>query len=100
MNQVIQPRPDGRNPRIETSEDQPGGDRFFASIPKGRNEHLRIALSRFKGQTFLAIRIWFDDEGVLKPSSKGVNVKLEHLPDIADGINKALEAARADGSLS
>jgi hypothetical protein len=37
---------------------------------------------------------------ILKPSAKGVNVKVEHLPAIADGIDKALEAARADGLLA
>jgi len=74
-------------------------DRVFAAIPTRRGEELRIAFSQFKGRTFLAIRIWYDDNGEMKPSNKGVNIGIDHLPEIADGIAKALEAARADGLL-
>jgi hypothetical protein len=73
-------------------------DRIFGQIPTRRGEQLRIALSNFKGATYLAIRVWFtDDDGEMKPTGKGVNIKVEHLPAIADAIGKALKAARADG---
>lgn len=74
------------------------GERIFATIEKGRGEEVRVALSQFKGRTFLAVRIWYtDNSGEKKPSAKGVNIAVDHLPAIADGIAKALEAARADG---
>lgn len=73
------------------------GDQVFADIPIRRGEQLRIALSQFKGNTFVAIRIWYVDDEGLKPGNKGVNIKVDHLPDIAAGITRALEAARAEG---
>jgi len=73
-------------------------DRIFAEIPLSRGERLVIALSQYKNNTYVALRIWFpDDDGKLKPSAKGANVKVDHLPAIADGIARALEVARADG---
>jgi len=73
------------------------GGQVFAEIPIRRGEQLRVALSTFKGNTFVAIRIWYVDDEGLKPGNKGVNVRVDHLPDIAAGITRALEAARADG---
>ncbi len=84
-------------PRAQAATDN--GDRVFAEIPTRRGEQLRIALSKFKGNTFVAIRVWYADDEGLKPSAKGINVKVDHLPAIADGIAKALEAARAEGTL-
>jgi hypothetical protein len=77
----------------------PSNDRVFATIPTGRRgEELRIALSSYKRRTFLAVRVWYaDDNGVMQPSSKGINFKVDMLPGIAEGIRLALEAARRDG---
>ena len=75
-------------------------DRIFATITTRRGEELRIALSQFKGRTFPAVRIGYaDDNGEMRPSGKGINIKVELLPDIADGITKAFEAAHAEGLL-
>lgn len=72
-------------------------DRFFAEISTRRGERLRIAISEFKGQHFIAVRLWFEDNtGEIKPTSKGINVRIEHLATIAEGIANALVAARAD----
>jgi hypothetical protein len=77
---------------------EPNGARIFTAIPTRRGEELRIAFSQFKNQTYLAIRIWYaDDAGEMRPSAKGVNVRVEHLPAIAETIGQALDAARADG---
>jgi len=77
------------------------GERVFATIPKGRGEELRVAFSQFKGRTFLAIRVWYASEsGDMKPSAKGINVAVDHLPAIAAALGQALDAARADGLLS
>jgi hypothetical protein len=79
---------------------QQTGNRIFTVIPIRRGEDLYLAFSNYKGKTYVAIRIWYADEnGVMKPSNKGVNIKVEHLPALAEGIAKALEAARADGLL-
>jgi hypothetical protein len=76
-------------------------ERVFATIPKGRGEEVRVAFSEFKGRTFVAIRIWYAAEsGEMKPSSKGINLAIDHLPALADAISKALELARTDGLVS
>lgn len=73
------------------------GDQIFAEIPIRHGEKLRVALSKFKGNTFVAVRVWYADDEGLKPSNKGVNVRIEHLPAIAEGLAKALEAAKTEG---
>jgi Transcriptional Coactivator p15 (PC4) len=76
-------------------------DRTFAQIPNAHwGEVIRVTLSQFKGKTSEGIRVWYvDDHDETKPSNEGVNFKIELLPNIADGIHKALEAARANGLL-
>jgi transcriptional coactivator p15 (PC4) len=75
-------------------------DRTFAAIPTRRGEELRLGFSAFKGRTYIAFWIWYaDNHDEMKPSNKGINFKIELLPNIADGIHKALEAARANGLL-
>ena len=73
-------------------------DRIVARIAKGRGEEIRVALSRFKGRDYLAFRVWFQDvTGEMRPSSRGLNVRVELLPEILDGIGRAYEEARSEG---
>jgi hypothetical protein len=79
--------------------DQADLDHVLASIPTGRRgEELRIALSPYKGRHYLGLRVWYaDDAGEMKPTSKGVNLKVELLPQILEGVSRAATQARADG---
>ena len=74
------------------------GETVIATIPKGRSEEIRVALSTFKGRTYIALRIWYrGDDDAMKPSAKGVNVPVEHLEQIAEAMTTALMKARAGG---
>jgi hypothetical protein len=76
-------------------------DRWIADIPKNSRETLRIQLSTFKGYDLINIRIWFrsNDGDELKPGKNGFAVRVEKLPELRDAIDKAIAAARAEGSL-
>jgi len=73
-------------------------DRIIAAIQNGRRgEELRVALSEFKGRTFVAVRIWYaDDAGEMKPTSKGINIKVDLLPQLAAAVTEALAIATAE----
>jgi hypothetical protein len=70
-------------------------DQFVATIAKGRGEELRISLAPFKGEIYLAVRVWFQDRhGEMKPTTKGFNLRVELLPEVSLGIGRALDMAR------
>lgn len=83
-----------------TAKTQPT-DQVVATLPgPRRGEEVRIALNDFRGRKFIALRVWWtNDEGVMLPSPKGINLRLDLLPALAEGIGKALEQARAQGLL-
>ena len=64
-------------------------ERIFAQIPTRHGEEVRIAFSPFKDKVYIAIRAWFtDNSGELRPSNRGINLAVAHLPAIAVAINK------------
>lgn len=86
---------------MNTTTSTAAQERLIATIVKGRNEELRLGFSAVNGRTYLAARIWFrGDDGAMRPSPKGVNVKLDMLPEIAKAFSLALETAEAEGLLS
>lgn len=86
--------------RTTTPKAEQDGDVLIAKIPKARGEEIRIAINRYKGRAFLAVRTWYpDDHGEMKPSNKGINVAIEHGPAVAEAVGQAVEAARRDGLL-
>jgi hypothetical protein len=74
-------------------------DRVIASRPQ-RDGELRIALSDFKGRTYLNARTWYravvDDE--LRPG-RGLSVPVTTLPWLRAAIERAEAQALADGLL-
>jgi hypothetical protein len=76
-------------------------DRVIATIPRPRGEELRVMITNYKGKNFVAVRLWFaDDDGEMRPSSKGVNLPIATAPALADGLAQAVKIARADGLLA
>jgi hypothetical protein len=61
-------------------------------------ESVRIELREYEGRVFVDVRIYFPDgRGVLRPSKKGVCVAVNKLPQLSQGIIKAVARARALG---
>ena len=51
-------------------------------------------LSKFKGHISIDVRIWFRTErGELRPSRRGVSLRLPEVSDIRAGLRKAQEIA-------
>jgi len=59
---------------------------------RGRDT-LRVSASEFKGTTYVDIRVWFTDrEGGLRPTNKGVALRLEALPAVIEALQAAHDA--------
>lgn len=69
---------------------------FCRDLRKNAAETLRIEQSAFKGHRLAAIRVWVPsdptDPTSLKPTQKGVTVRVEMVPEIIAAL-QALQAA-------
>jgi hypothetical protein len=70
---------------------------IIAWLPKNRREQVRVALDRYRGADLIDVRVCVEltsTTGRLMPTSKGVSLKIEQLPELIE----ALEAARAEAA--
>lgn len=62
-------------------------DLVVARVKKSATEEVRFALSEYRGQTYIQIRVWYlDKDGEMKPSYKGIAFRLEEFHALKDGI--------------
>jgi Transcriptional Coactivator p15 (PC4) len=76
-------------------------NRWIADVPKNSREVLRVELTTYNGHDLVNLRVWYsagDDD--MRPGKAGVALRVEKLPHLRDAIDKAIAAARAEGSLS
>ncbi|MDA9415704.1 hypothetical protein XH81_12750 [Bradyrhizobium sp. CCBAU 25360] len=72
-------------------------DQFWANR---RLDAIIVDLSTYQGHNLVNVRKHaMDRDGKLKPTPKGVAIKIARLPDLAKAINKALAKARELGLL-
>lgn len=65
---------------------------IFLEQPRGRDV-LRVSASEFKGTTYVDIRVWYyDREGGLRPSPKGVSLRVEAIPEVVEALQAAHDA--------
>ena len=71
-------------------------------IEKNSREVVRVAIDEFNGRPLVAIRQWFrpDSGDELRPTAKGINVSVKHLPELAAALAEAEARARAEGLLT
>jgi hypothetical protein len=70
----------------------------FVDIRRSDSERLRVAISEFKGRTYVDLRVWYStDAGELKPSSKGVSLKPSQIPEVVQGLLLAANAFDPSG---
>jgi hypothetical protein len=70
--------------------------KFFKS--RDRSAHVRIEISEYHGHRLVNVRIWeTGSDGIDRPTVKGIALAVRKLPELADGINKALAKAREIG---
>jgi hypothetical protein len=61
---------------------------------------LRVTLGEYEGRRTIDCRKFYKtDDGVLRPSPKGLTMAIDRLPALADFITDALNRARAEGLL-
>jgi hypothetical protein len=65
-----------------------------------RKEVIVVSLSTFEGRNIVDVRQHFHNEqGLMRPTSKGVAMVVLRLPELAKAINKALAKAQELGLL-
>lgn len=93
-------KPQHREPRSLAAQGA-APDRWIADIPKNSREVMRVQLQTFKGYELCSVRVWYrerDDEA-LRPGKNGLTLRVEKLLDLRDAIDKAIDAAKGEGSL-
>lgn len=73
-------------------------DRHIATVPKNRQEQVRVEISEFRGHDLVNIRTFFEsnDAGCL-PTKKGVSLKLERLDELIEALHETRVQAHANG---
>lgn len=66
--------------------------KLLAAIPRSATEQLQIAISSYKGKSYLDLRIFYttDDGANWLPTKKGVTVAPESLELLKDAIDEAM----------
>lgn len=71
-----------------------------AEWPRNERELLLTTLSKFRGRVSIDVRIWFRTEaGELRPSRRGISLRLTEISDIREGLRKAEKIAAELGLL-
>ena len=60
-------------------------------IQKNRRETIRISESEYEGHKFIDLRIWYDDNGEMKPTKKGILFNPNIAKEVIEGILKTVE---------
>ena len=74
------------------------------TIKKSQREEIRIALSEFTkdGKTYdmVSARVFYDDGAEYRPGRNGINIKVDLLPSLIEGLQAAADKARSAGLLT
>lgn len=71
---------------------------LIAKVEKNSTEEVRVQLRKWKDRWNVDIRVYFPEkDGRMAPSKSGIALSVEKLPELAEGINEALERAGEQG---
>lgn len=60
---------------------------MIATIEKNAREEIRIQWAEYKGKRFLDLRVFYlNDEDEMVPSKKGITLKPEQVPQLAETL--------------
>ena len=66
---------------------------LLGTLPHKDGE-VRLVWDTFEGHSFLSVRLWTSDDGKsFWPSKTGFTIRIKDLPDLAEGVQKALDMA-------
>ena len=73
---------------------------IFAVIKRNRKEVIQIARDDYKGRNLVSLRIWYyDDDGQLRPTPKGLSINANQLDLVIDGLTAARLKMTGRGAL-
>ncbi len=75
------------------------GPVIIADLRKNSLEQVRLQLTSFNGVDLIDARIFYKkhETGEILPSQKGITLKVDRLPELIEGLQRAEEQARAMG---
>ena len=64
--------------------------KLISKFEKNSMEEIRVELSEYKGQTYLNIRAWIEnDNNEFVPTKKGLTINVELFPELLEALKKA-----------
>lgn len=88
----------GSEPTAQARAAQGDGDHVVGLIEKNGREQVRVALRAYKGVQLVDVRIYYLAEGdELRPTSKGVSLKIGKIGELIAGLQAAEAEARRRG---
>ena len=68
----------------------------MVEIQKNSREVIRISPSEYEGHQFIDLRIWYDDNGEMKPTKKGISFNPSKAKEVVEGILTVIEKSEWD----
>ena len=62
-------------------------------IQKNSREVIRISESESEGHKFVDLRVWYSDNGEMKPTKKGISFNPSKAKEVVEGILRVVEKA-------
>ena len=79
-------------------------EKTISTIKKSQRQEIRVGLSEFTkdGETYnmAFARVYYDDGAEGRPGRNGINVRVELLPELIEGLQTAEREARQAGLLT
>ena len=68
----------------------------MVEIQKNSREVIRISESEYEGHKFVDLRVWYNDNGEMKPTKKGISFNPSKAKDVVEGILTVVEKSNWD----
>ena len=65
-------------------------------IQKNSREVIRISESEYEGHKFVDLRVWYNDNGEMEPTKKGISFNPSKAKEVVEGILSVVEKANWD----
>lgn len=69
--------------------------KVVAQWNKNKRDVVRVMLDEYGGHDLISIRVWYRNDGELRPSPKGISMEVVHLPKLVKAIKKANKIHKA-----
>ena len=63
----------------------------MVDIQKNRREVIRVSSSEYEGHDLIDLRVWYDDDGEMKPTKKGITFNPSKAKDVIEAILQITE---------